>query len=113
MFESFLQLTEKGFVPSGLVRYGIRALCRQKLKDIQRNNPEELIKGSVDFIYKDHKAPIALESEKANEQHYELPTDFFKLVLAQPLAFLHLPCWPFTPAFTACFHLWFHSFITR
>ena len=32
------------------------------------------------FIQKLKTSPIAIETDKANEQHYEVPTDFFKLV---------------------------------
>lgn len=37
--------------------------------------------------------PIAIETDKAKDQHYELPTAFFKLVLGRNLKyrFVHTP----------------------
>jgi cyclopropane fatty-acyl-phospholipid synthase-like methyltransferase len=39
--------------------------------------------------------PIAIETDKAKTQHYELPTTFFKLVLGKNLKYrsaLHILC---------------------
>lgn len=36
--------------------------------------------------------PIAIETEKAKDQHYELPTTFFKLVLGRNLKYRFVPC---------------------
>jgi len=39
------------------------------------------------FIQKLKTSPIAIETDKANEQHYEVPTDFFKLALGKRLKY--------------------------
>ena len=33
------------------------------------------------FIQRLRTSPVAIETEKANEQHYEVPTEFFKTVI--------------------------------
>jgi len=34
-------------------------------------------------MVKDSTSPIAIETESANQQHYELPPDFFETVLGE------------------------------
>ena len=87
MLKEILKLTELGLIPDTLVRYGIRKLCRQRLKDINRHDPEKLIANSEDYIKHCSNKKIAIETDKANEQHYELPTEFFKLVLGKHLKY--------------------------
>jgi cyclopropane-fatty-acyl-phospholipid synthase len=72
---------ERGVVPDSLIRLGIQRLCRlradafAKLSQSARNL--ELAK----FVSMMNDSPIAPFSDKANEQHYELPAEFFSLVL--------------------------------
>lgn len=73
------QLAERGLVPEPLVRWGIRRLLAQRLREIRRPDPTldaELSQG-----------PVALVPEAANQQHYELPAAFFQLVLGSHLKY--------------------------
>ncbi len=40
------------------------------------------------------KSEIAVETDKANEQHYELPTEFFQTVLGKGLNTVHVTFQP-------------------
>jgi cyclopropane-fatty-acyl-phospholipid synthase len=73
---------ERGRLPDVLIRAGIRRLCRQRLRDEASRN------GSIDrFAATMRDAPIAPVPEKANEQHYELPAEFFTRVLGRHLKY--------------------------
>lgn len=87
MIKLLLNLTEKGLLPDVLIRIGIKGLCKQRLKHIQRYDVEKLAQQTQNFIAKSDAQPIAVETDKANEQHYELPTEFFKLVLGKHLKY--------------------------
>ena len=70
-----LSLAERGWLPRALERAGIRGLLRQRIADLGREGSED------DLIAKLLRSPIALETDTANEQHYELPPEFFEIVL--------------------------------
>lgn len=70
-------LTEQGLVPDSVIRRGIRFLVKQRLKEIKSNNAELMAEAQNTFIAHMNESPIALVPEKANEQHYEVPTDFY------------------------------------
>jgi cyclopropane-fatty-acyl-phospholipid synthase len=65
---------EKGQIPDFVTRGAIRRLCRLRLQQIRAESDEA-------FCASLHQGPIALKPEKANEQHYELPAEFFASVL--------------------------------
>lgn len=72
---------ENGWVPESLERAGIRALLRQRLAGLNRGTPDERQQRTIDFLLQSEAAPLAPLSEKANEQHYEVPTAFYERVL--------------------------------
>jgi cyclopropane-fatty-acyl-phospholipid synthase len=72
---------EQGYVPDAVVRQGIRRLSRQRLEEIAARDCEAGAEVLRDFIAEMDSAPIALVPEQANVQHYEVPADFFGLVL--------------------------------
>lgn len=76
-------LIESGRVPDPLLRFGIRANLFARLQRERRKGP-----GAKEaFVERLRESPIAEEVEKANEQHYELPPEFFRLVLGPRLKY--------------------------
>jgi cyclopropane-fatty-acyl-phospholipid synthase len=76
-----IDLAERGWIPLAGLRVGVRRLLRQRLRDAA-GGP------SVDAFARELEAsPIALVPEKANEQHYELPPEFFELTLGRHLKY--------------------------
>jgi len=69
---------EHGRVPDFLIRFGIRRLLAGRLRDERAKGSDESLD---DFVRELEAAPIAVETAKANEQHYELPSEYFSLVL--------------------------------
>ena len=84
---SLIELAERGLVPDALLRMGIRRLCRQRLLD---EGAQDCSKADLRFnrlIAELKESPIAIETQAANEQHYELPTEFFQRCLGKRLKY--------------------------
>jgi cyclopropane-fatty-acyl-phospholipid synthase len=82
---SFLSLgidaIERGLVPDVLVRRAIRQLCRQRLAGCDQGSSAANGQAYQTFLRSMCQGPVAPVPEKANEQHYELPPEFFQAVL--------------------------------
>lgn len=75
------ELSENGLVPDTLIRHGIRRLLKQRLADINSNDNEQIARTQAEFIDDLYVANIAEVPQKANEQHYEVPTVFYRPIL--------------------------------
>lgn len=76
-----LALAEAGRLPDPLVRFGIRRLCRRRLRDEGGGDGTRRQARLQRLLEQLQNGPIALVPQKANEQHYELPPEFFGKVL--------------------------------
>ncbi len=74
---------ERGLVPDYGLRAGIRRLLEKRLDEISADDCEAGAEIESRFIAAMHESPIALVPELANEQHYEVPADFFKHCLGK------------------------------
>ena len=81
------ELSEKGWVPDGIIRTGIRALLERRLADIRAGDAQTVSEQLQVFIELMDSAPIALLPEKANEQHYEVPAGFYREVLGSHMKY--------------------------
>ena len=72
-----LRLAESGIAPDRLIRAGIRSLIRQRLRDECRNSSEALREHQQAFVASLRQSPIAVQTLAANEQHYEVPAEFY------------------------------------
>ncbi|HEX7047481.1 MAG TPA: cyclopropane-fatty-acyl-phospholipid synthase family protein [Gammaproteobacteria bacterium] len=78
---SVIDWMERGHLPDSVIRAGIRRLLRQRLEQETAGDAEQRQQRRREFIADMSRAPVAPVPEKANEQHYELPPDFFRNVL--------------------------------
>ncbi|TFY74001.1 hypothetical protein EWM64_g10012, partial [Hericium alpestre] len=79
-------LLDRGLIPDFVLRRVVRALCRQRLRDIDCGSFEANHAAKVAWIANSRaRATIADVPEKANEQHYEVSTEFILSCLG-PLA---------------------------
>ena len=76
-----VEAAERGWIPDPLIRSQIRRLCGQRAKQGGHGRSEANQKSLQDFVQQLRQSPIALVPDKANEQHYEVPAEFFQLVL--------------------------------
>jgi cyclopropane-fatty-acyl-phospholipid synthase len=85
---SFLdRLLETNRFPEWLIRIGVRRLLAQRLNQENKGDIEAQNVHKLDFARKLKQSPIALHTQAANEQHYEVPTRFFQLVLGRNLKY--------------------------
>lgn len=74
-------LMERDFVPDWLLRAGIRRLVAGRAQEEDRGDPEKQKAHLLRYIEQLKASPIAIHTSAANQQHYEVPAEFFALVL--------------------------------
>ena len=79
--------TESGLVPDSVVRAGIRRLLDRKRKESRSGNVEAAANTLNQFVDMMNASPIALVPHLANEQHYEVPAEFFAEVMGDHLKY--------------------------
>ncbi|WIO74830.1 cyclopropane-fatty-acyl-phospholipid synthase family protein [Porticoccaceae bacterium LTM1] len=80
---TLIQWMERGLVPDGVVRFGIRNLIRQRARSLSPSDCEAAGQMRRRFIESMYGAEVAPVPELANEQHYEVPAAFYELVLGR------------------------------
>jgi len=81
---AFLRAAENGMVPDALIRFGIRRLLRNRRIQLERQSGEFWL---AEFLESAARSPIAVVPNKANDQHYEVSTEFFQEVLGPQLKY--------------------------
>ncbi len=84
---SLIGLAERGALPDFLLRYGIRRMCAQRLREEHAGDAPEMARRLQRRIDDLRTAPVAIHTQAANEQHYELPPRFFELCLGKRLKY--------------------------
>jgi cyclopropane-fatty-acyl-phospholipid synthase len=79
--EKIINVMERGWIPDGLTRWGIRQLIGRRLREESNYFTEHELNRKVLFASQMKSGPLALHTEETNNQHYELPSKFFELVL--------------------------------
>lgn len=83
-YDKFL---EQNKIPDALIRIGIRKLLKQRLLDEKKANVELQQAHLMSLINELKSSPIAINTSDANEQHYEVPTEFYKYCLGKHLKY--------------------------
>jgi cyclopropane-fatty-acyl-phospholipid synthase len=74
-------LVESGVVPDTVLRMAIRRMLRGRLREEDRGCAAANRAALEAFVAEMKQSPIALRTESANAQHYEVPAAFFERVL--------------------------------
>jgi cyclopropane-fatty-acyl-phospholipid synthase len=82
-----MELAEKGKMPDAAIRAGIRKLLRDRLKREADGSRTEQLQSLYRFIEMMESSPIAIATETANEQHYEVPSDLFQTFMGPHLKY--------------------------
>lgn len=82
------RLLEKNLLPDWLIRIGIRRLLRQRLHEIDQPSPAGQVAQFADSL---RNQPIAINTTESKEQHYEVPTEFYRHCLGPRLKYSS--CW--------------------
>jgi cyclopropane-fatty-acyl-phospholipid synthase len=75
-------LVERGWIPDPIVRRGIRRLLENRIQEINSDPGATAV-----LADQMRQSPLAIETDSANEQHYELPAQFFQTVLGSHLKY--------------------------
>ncbi len=78
---------ESAKLPDALIRLGIRRLLRRRLSLELYRDPQRQSERAQALIEELRSSPIAIETDAANEQHYEVPAAFYQLSLGQRLKY--------------------------
>lgn len=81
------ELLSKGILPDRLIRLGIRHRLAGTLAPFEKLNCEQRQALLMKHVAELCASPIAIATVEANEQHYELPTEFFKAVLGKNMKY--------------------------
>ncbi len=84
---SMIQLAETNRVPDGLIRLALRISLRVSLRRRHRLGVERQAEAKGALVAKFRDSPIAIRAAEPNRQHYEVPTEFFQLVLGKRLKY--------------------------
>ena len=80
-------LIDRGILPDPLIRWKIRSRLRARIRHESRGTIEQRHERFRAFIRDLRESPIAIETDAANVQHYEVPARFFELVLGPRLKY--------------------------
>jgi cyclopropane-fatty-acyl-phospholipid synthase len=83
MIDWGLFLLERGLLPDFVTRRGIRRLLAERLRESKAGGAEAVDRFEAEL----RRSPIALETEAANAQHYEIPAEFYLQVLGRHLKY--------------------------
>jgi len=79
--KTVISWTESGLVPDSVIRTGIRRLNRRRLDEIHASDIERVGDQLASFVERMNCSEVAPLPHLANEQHYEVPAEFFGQVL--------------------------------
>ncbi|XP_073000195.1 (S)-coclaurine N-methyltransferase-like isoform X1 [Typha latifolia] len=82
-----LAALERNVLPDAVVRRLTRVLLASRLRLGYLPTAELQLSHLLRFKHSLEEMPIAVETDKAKTQHYEVPTSFFKLVLGKKLKY--------------------------
>jgi cyclopropane-fatty-acyl-phospholipid synthase len=80
-------LLESGLIPDSLIRASIRRMLRDRLREADWGSESANRAQLFSFVEEMKQSPIALRTDAANAQHYEVPAAFFEKVLGPRLKY--------------------------
>ncbi|HXL21759.1 MAG TPA: cyclopropane-fatty-acyl-phospholipid synthase family protein [Candidatus Dormibacteraeota bacterium] len=80
-------LVESGLLPDAVIRAAIRRMLRARLAEETRGSAAADRAKLLAFAEEMRRSPIALRTESANAQHYEVPVGFFERALGPRLKY--------------------------
>ncbi|HEY2344177.1 MAG TPA: class I SAM-dependent methyltransferase, partial [Chthoniobacteraceae bacterium] len=81
------RLLEANILPDPLIRIGIRHLLGETLREKKQPSIDVQKAAVINHIDGLRQSPIAIQTKNANEQHYEVPTRFYRRALGRRLKY--------------------------
>jgi cyclopropane-fatty-acyl-phospholipid synthase len=80
-------VVERDMLPDWIIRMGVRRLLAQRLREEDQGDVERQRAHLLEFVSHLKASPIAIATDAANQQHYEVPARFFQLALGKHLKY--------------------------
>ena len=77
----------KNILPDAMIRVGIRQRLAETLRENKRSTVGTQRLALMRHVEELKRMPVAIATDEANEQHYEVPTRFYQLVLGRHLKY--------------------------
>lgn len=87
MIGSFIKAMEAGAIPDFAIKAGIRHLLQQRLRELRQGSLDKERTVMEAYVEGLRASPVAVHTRAANEQHYELPSEFFLYSLGKNLKY--------------------------
>ncbi len=82
-----IALCERGLVPDPLMRMGMRRLMAKRIRSEEADTAEAQERQLRETLASLSEGPIAISTDAANEQHYEVPPALFQAALGKHLKY--------------------------
>jgi len=82
-----IHLAERGLVPEFAIRWGIRRLLRERIQEEEQRMISGRDLALQNWVAEMRDSKVALHTDAANEQHYEVPPLFFQKCLGKHLKY--------------------------
>lgn len=80
-------LLERDLIPDPLIRIGIRRLLAQRLKQESADDPAVVEARKRELVEELRRGAVAVHTDDANDQHYEVPTELYEQILGRHLKY--------------------------
>jgi cyclopropane-fatty-acyl-phospholipid synthase len=80
-------VVDRGVLPDRVLRSGVRRLLRARLRTLTAGGIEDRSERKRALLRSLTDAPLAIHTDEANAQHYEVPTELFELMLGPHLKY--------------------------
>jgi cyclopropane-fatty-acyl-phospholipid synthase len=80
-------VVDRGLLPDPVLRRVVRLLLRRRRAAITAGGVEERHERKRALLAELDTSPVAIHTDEANEQHYEVPTELFELMLGPRLKY--------------------------
>jgi cyclopropane-fatty-acyl-phospholipid synthase len=84
---AYSRILESVWLPDRAIRFGVRRLIAQRLRQEAGDSVERQEDAFQRFLDEMRHSPIAVSTDSANTQHYEVPAEFYELVLGRRLKY--------------------------
>lgn len=81
------RILDSGYLPQSVIRIGIRRQLAERLHDIASTSLSCAYETKMKYINALRTRPMAIETSKANEQHYEVSTGVLKACLGKKMKY--------------------------
>ena len=84
---NLIDLAERRWIPDALIRAGIRRLLKRRVREDSRLTGADVTRQTEQFVSQLRESPLAIATDAANDQHYEVPAEFFATGLGPKLKY--------------------------